>query len=74
MYSAHRSAKFTEEWSPVIGTVTGVMNKTDRSGYTGWDYNMWPKQAVACRLLVLGNWVKNDAKVEIRDLKLDILD
>lgn len=74
MYTASRANKFTEEWTPFIGTVTGVMESSDRTGFTGWSYNAWPKQAVSCRILVLGNWVNDNAKVEIRDLKLDILD
>jgi hypothetical protein len=50
---------------PFAGTATGRIN--------GWHYNIWPVNVTHCRVQVLANWIEKESKIEIRDLKLDIL-
>ncbi|MBO5689635.1 MAG: hypothetical protein J6S73_06860 [Lentisphaeria bacterium] len=65
MHSAFRGKKYTDQPMFFAGTVTGRT--------MGWNYNVWPVNAADCRVQVLANWVAPASKVEVRDLKLDIL-
>ena len=65
MHTAFRSAKYTDQLMPFAGTATGRIN--------GWHYNIWPVNVTHCRVQVLANWIEKESKIEIRDLKLDIL-
>ena len=65
MHAAFRGKKYTDQPTFFAGTVTGRT--------MGWNYNVWPVNAADCRVQVLANWVDPAGKVEIRDLKLDIL-
>ena len=65
MHAAFSGAKYTDQLMPFAGTVTGRIN--------GWHYRIWPVNVTHCRVQVLANWIEKESKIEIRDLKLDIL-
>ena len=74
MYTTQvRPGKFSAEWEPRAGTVSGPASDPKATAFTGWRYTAWPESAAFCQVLVLANWIAPEAKVEIRNLKLDIL-
>ena len=74
MYTTQVRAKdLTPDWALKAGTVTGLATDEKAPAFTGWTYRAWPESAAHFQVLILGNWIDSEAKVEIRNLKLDIL-
>ncbi len=65
MHAAFRSKKYNDQPLPFAGTAAGRTNE--------WKYTAWTIGVTHCRVQVLANWIFPESKVEIRDLKLDIL-
>lgn len=65
MHAAFNSKKYSDKPLFIAGTATGRI--------TGWNYRKWPVNVPFCRVQVLANWIAPASKVEIRNLKFDIL-